>query len=276
MRKQTLQDYSLPDGSLYEAGATRYVRTANFMVAMTWVNGHTRLERDNVDEYMVVAPAGIMVAATAGTQTLFGDGDDLFIAPPGHSVIEAEGSGWLARIFSHRATDLVELAVNQADYADGAAEIAPLIDWPSPIDGFRLRHYPLQHYVNGSLPGRCFRSSNLMVNITDVYPGKRDSRKLKPHSHSDYEQITLTGAGQFVHHLRAPWGIDSTQWQADQHLEVGSPSLLTIPAGQIHTTQAMEAGCWLVDVFAPPRMDFSKMAGFVRNADEYPMPPTTC
>jgi len=226
----------------------------------------------NADEYMVIVPPGLKVSVTAGDDQCMSDGNDLFIVPPGSSRVEVMGQGQLVRIFSNQAQDLLALASNHTDYADGAPEVAALAPWPVPVNGYRLRHYPLDRYVNPNQPGRAFRSSNLMVNITDVYPGQRDSKKLKPHSHKDFEQITLTCAGRFVHHLRTPWGVDSTQWQEDQRLDVGSPAALTIPAGLIHTSQAMEQGCWLVDVFGPPRLDFSLVPGFVRNADEYPMP----
>lgn len=251
---------------------TRYLRCANFTLAMTYVRGQALLERHNSDEYMVVVPPGLRVHIEIDTQQASAEGDDLFIVPPGHSILRAEGEGYLARIFSHRAADLAEQAINQQDYRDGAPQVAALEPWPAPHDGYRLRHYRLAEHVDASLPGRAFRCSNLMVNITDVYPGQRDSRRLKPHSHKDFEQITLTFAGRFTHHLRSPWGVDSTQWQVDEHLLIGSPAALTIPPGLIHTSQAMEQGCWLVDIFGPPRLDFALAPGFVRNSDEYPLP----
>jgi hypothetical protein len=85
--------------------------------------------------------------------------------------------------------------------------------------------------------------------------------------------MSLGLKGSFVHHLRYPWTPDKTRWRDDEHERYESPSVLVIPARVIHTTQDVgEGSTWLVDIFAPPRMDFSSKQGFVLNAAEYPLP----
>jgi hypothetical protein len=80
--------------------------------------------------------------------------------------------------------------------------------------------------------------------------------------------------GGFEHHLRYPWGSNKGNWQADEHERYDqSPSVLVIPPRVIHTSQDVGEGItWLIDVFGPPRMDFSSRPGFVLNAADYPMP----
>jgi hypothetical protein len=120
---------------------------------------------------------------------------------------------------------------------------------------------------------RVFRSTNLMINIFLPWTTRRDERKLSPHSHENFEQMSLGLKGSFLHHLRYPWAPDKTRWRDDEHEHYDSPSVLVIPARVIHTTQDLGEGMtWLVDIFGPPRMDFSSKTGFVLNAAEYPMP----
>lgn len=249
-------------------------RSANVLVVVSEVRAGTELRRhDQADEYMLLLPQGLRGRAQADGQALELGAESLSIFPPGDSCFTALDDGLLTRVFSTRASDLSALASNAATYANGAPSVAPLQDWPAPVDGYKIRTYKLSDYCDPKIFGRIFRSSNLMINVFERKTERRDPRQLSPHSHADFEQLSLTLEGRFVHHLRTPWSADSTNWRADEHLEVASPSVLVIPNQLIHTTQDIGEGvAWLIDIFGPPRLDFSSQPGVVRNASEYPMP----
>lgn len=250
-------------------------RGANFAVVATQARAGAVLERsEQPDEWMLLLPRGQGATVQAGADTQHSDGDALFIVPPGASRVTLAADGWVYRVFSHRATDIVEAAGNAAQYAQGAPDVAPLVPWPEPVGGWKLRHYRLADHVRSDNPMRLFRSSNLMINVFVPQPRPRDIRRMTPHSHEDFEQASLLLAGSCVHHMRYPWTADLTSWRDDEHGALGSPSVIVIPPRVIHTTQTTDTTLnWLVDVFAPPRVDFSLKPGLVNNAAEYPLPP---
>jgi mannose-6-phosphate isomerase-like protein (cupin superfamily) len=268
--------YSSPAQQASPDVKTWITRGANFVVAVSQASAGTAFSRDdNPDEYMVylVDTAGVI---EAGKETIEAKADSLTIVPPGASRVTLSGAGQLVRVFSTRADDLAGAASNAATYAAGAPEVAPLQPWPDPVGGFKLRNYQLADYIKADSNMRIFRSTNLMMNIMTSRDTPRDVRKLSPHSHTDFEQGSLALAGDWVHHMRYPWTADMTTWKADEHIEMGSPSLLVIPPKVIHTSRNVnQGGSALVDVFAPPRIDFSSKPGMVCNAADYPMPTKT-
>lgn len=273
-RPATYADHSKAPPQIERPGERTWLtRGANFVVAVSEVRQGTELACDNPDEYFVFLPNSAARIA-AGDDSLEAGSETITIVPPGHSSVAATTDGIIVRVFSHRAADLVELTVNNATYADGAPEVAPLTPWPDPPGGFRLRHYVLAEHAREDTNMRIFRSTNLMVNVLAKRPVPRDVHKLSPHTHADFEQASLAVQGTYIHHLRYPWSPDMATWREDEHVEVGSPSVTIIPPGILHTSRNISAGdCWLVDIFSPPRMDFSlRPGGLVRNADEYPMP----
>ena len=253
---------------------TWITRGANFVVAVSEVSPGAIIERtDNPDESMVLLVPGVGATIEVGGETVSSLGDSLTIVPPGPSVIRASGKGLVTQVFSNRADDLCRLASNAATYADGAPEVAPNTPWPVPKGGFQLRHYRMVDHVEPKNFGRLFRSTNLMLNVFEPITVPRDTRTLSPHSHSNFEQGSLSLSGTVIHHLRTPWTPDMSTWRPDEHVEFQSPALLVIPATLIHTTRYVGGGPnWFVDIFGPPRIDFSTKQGWVRNADDYPMP----
>ena len=251
-----------------------YARGQNFVVAYSDCAESATFHRsDQPDEWMLLLLGETTARIAANGEAVQAAGHSLAVIPPGDSEIGITGTGPVVRIFSANAADLCALATNANSYGHDHLNVAPLGAWPAAADGPRIRVYSFDVPPAEGRLGRIWRCSTLMVNVPYPYEGPRDETKLSPHSHADFEQGSLVVAGEYVHHIRWPWTSDRRAWREDDHEICGSPSLAVIPPPAIHTSQAIGAGInHLIDVFAPPRRDFSERAGWVLNATEYPMP----
>ena len=253
---------------------TWYARGQNFIVAVSEAKPGAVLERKgHVDEYVaILQDRGKGAEIDANGQHTSVEGHSLVILPPGDSRILLPEGGRIVRLITTRSADLAAKCSNAAAYAEPHPYIPPLESWPDPPGGFRVRAYSLDVPPKEGRFGQIWRCTTFMVN---VFPpvGPRPLNQLSPHHHDDFEQCSLAIEGSFFHHLRWPWTADIADWRADEHEHCASPSIVVIPPRAIHTTAAHEPeGNVLVDIFSPPRMDFSKVEGWVLNADEYPMP----
>lgn len=273
---QWIEFLTLPPSTTSEHGSrTWYARSATLVIAYTAAKaGDVFARAAQPDEYAVLQysdSAPIRVEAGSASEEVREEA--FVVVPPGDSSIEVLADGVLIRLFSIVADDLREATLNSAAYVEPDLRAAPLGAWPDPVDGFRLRVYRLADTpIAAGRFGRIFRTTNLMVNFLAEEPSPRDRHKLSPHYHDDFEQISLAVKGNFMHHIRYPWGPDSAQWRPDESREIATPSICVIPPPTIHTTQGIGPHQQLIDIFSPPRVDFST-SGWVLNAADYPARP---
>lgn len=254
---------------------TWYLRGHNFILVYSEVGPGTELTREaQADEYVLyLADQGHPARIEWNGHTTNVSGNSIVFIPPGDSRITLPSGGNAVRLFTIASKDLAEAAPNARAYDKARDHIPPFTVWPEPVQGWKVRAYSLSVPDEPGRFGRIFRCTTFMVNALPTQIGPRDSAKMSPHHHDDFEQCSLAVAGRFTHHLRWPWTADMSDWQQDKAIEVGSPSALVIPPPVIHTTRATSEGQnGLVDIFCPPRMDFSLKPGWVLNADDYPLP----
>jgi len=247
---------SFPEGS---NGGRRIVRANNFSVE--WINPDLEKTFESREE---------TVALFVGSGAIMGAGGRAEVGPYSVAVVPAgayeiqTGSG-AAIILATDRSDLPALPYQPntrvAPLGTPFRRVAPLAtpsvraiaDIPFPPGNPRLKF---------------LQSATMSINLV-VYDGARNRAALSPHAHADIEQGTLTIEGEFVHHLRTPWGPNADMWRDDIHEPAGPGELVLIPPELIHTTEGVNGGRhFLVDIYAPPRRDFLAK-GWVTNAGDY-------
>lgn len=265
--------YSSPPQVDDATGQSWSLRAQNIVVIWTEAAPGASFARvDQCDEYAVLLPAaGARIEWNGSSAEV--PGHSIVFIPPGDSTVTLPTGGSFVRLISTQSKDVVQGASNAAAYDVPRSHIPEFTPWPEPVNGWKIRSYSLDVPKQDGRFGRIFRCTTMMVNVLDPMPGPRDSTKMSPHYHDDFEQVSLAVRGKFTHYLRWPWTTDMADWKDDLTVEMGSPSALVIPPPVIHTTRAIGGDeNHLVDIFSPPRRDFSDEPGWVLNADDYPMP----
>lgn len=257
------------------SGRCWYLRGQNFVLNyIEAAKGGQFARIGQSDEYALIVPHESMsIEVSAGAETVVVVGGSVVFIPPGDSRVTALVKGRIIRLVTTVSADLTAKCANAESYRTPHPNIPPFAPWPAATGGSKIRVYPLEVPATPGRFGTIHRCSTFMISAIERYEGSRDPRRLSPHNHDDFEQCSLAVEGSFTHHIRWPWTTNLEQWREDEHEHCLSPSAVVIPPPAIHTSQAMSPGTnRLIDIFCPPRMDFSSKPGWVLNAQDYPMP----
>jgi hypothetical protein len=246
----------------------RLVRAQNFAIDWFKAEQGATLGFASGEETMVLLFDASGTIAGGGHSAV-APGRSVSVVPAGRYQLELRRAG-CGCILSTNRTD-PQLALNAASYQTPDPRVAPVGPaWPRINGANDIRVFAIDRFKAPADNPRLkmLQSATMSINWVD-YDGPRDRKALSPHAHTDFEQASLAVAGDFVHHLRVPWGKNAEDWRDDEHKLAPSPSVLVIPPELIHTTEGVGPGRHLlIDIFAPPRRDFIAK-GWVFNAADY-------
>ncbi|MDO9438650.1 hypothetical protein [Hydrogenophaga sp.] len=275
----TLLDFSTecaaPGAAAWDA------RGQNFHV--TWRRAGAEpltVDTASADELMLIVLEAPVTIASEGRATLTAPARTIAILPAGAWRLVLAPQATCAVLRSLRGADAEAAGVadglvrNAAAYREPDPRIVPVgTPYRALRDADAVRLLPIEQVQASKDKPRLkmLQTATLSINWVE-YDGPRDRSALSPHAHSNFEQGSLGLAGDFVHHLRSPWGPDASLWQDDRHAALASPSLMVVPVNLVHTSEGVGPGHHvLIDIFSPPRADFIA-SGWVFNSADYAVP----
>lgn len=273
VRPPTLIDFGAQAAQPQAGVVCHRARGQNFEVTLLQADpGPGTFETESGDELMLIV-LHAAVSVTGPAETAVAEPRTVAILPAGRWQLGLAPGAHCTVLRSLRA-EPGDGCLNAADYADPDPRITPVGTPWRPLQGReRIRMLAIDAVQASKDRPRLkmLQSATLSINWVE-YDGPRQRQALSPHSHGSFEQGSLALAGTFVHHLRVPWGENADLWQDDRHARLGSPSLLVVPVGLVHTSEGVGPGAHLlIDVFSPPRADFIEK-GWVFNAGDYAAP----
>jgi mannose-6-phosphate isomerase-like protein (cupin superfamily) len=242
----------------------------NFVVAWHQAGaGKLPLSASSEDEIMVLV-MGASATISGNDQRAAAESRSICILPAGSWELVLEPGGTCVVLTSLRG-GVCETAVNRNSYIQADSRIDPIGTPYRPVrQGTEIRVLNIDEVKAPSDKPRLkmLQSATLSINWVE-YNGPRNRAALSPHAHKNFEQGSLALEGNFTHHLRVEWGENANLWREDEHVTLGSPSLLVVPVGLIHTTEGVgDDRHLLIDIFSPPRADFIAK-GWIFNSQDY-------
>lgn len=263
---------------LHEEPATPPARTLrrsgrgqNFLVDWIEAAAATDFEVESEAEAMLLlpGPGATLSDADGGTAV---SGRSVCILPPGRYAVRTVGPGPFVLLRSAAPSKDYAGAANAGAYdRPDPAVAAPGAGWTRRASGIAVVEIDRMRPAAGRPRLKMLQSATMSINWVE-YEGERDRKQLSPHHHDDFEQGSLAILGDYVQHLRVPWGADASCWRDDLHLSSPRGSLTVVPPGMVHTTEGIGGGRHLlIDIFCPPRADFIAK-GWVANSGDYAPP----
>lgn len=244
------------------------VRGQNFIVQrLGGAGGQAHAITSDTEVLFIFAQCGAKVATATETHRI--EPRSFVIVPPGKTEVHLDGAGHAYALTTGAADPLWEQAINAAEYETPDPRVKP-VGASGARASSEVRIHPVDRipFPQGNPRLKFLQTATMSVNWVE-YEGPRNRTQLSPHAHTDFQQGSLAIEGNFIHHIRTPWGSDANQWRDDEHIEAGADSLLVIPPELLHTTEGVGGGRHiLIDVFAPPRDDFIAK-DWVHNAGDY-------